>query len=234
MSVARRARSFASRVLRRGPGLVRLEVPGTDHAIFARPETSDLAAFEHVFGGAYALDLPRQPRLILDLGANVGYASVYFALRWTTARVLAVEPEPSNVAVLRRNAASLPRVEVVEAAVWPRPGRVVLEDVGKGFWGMRVRDAGDGRDVPAVTIPELLARADADWADLVKIDIEGSELDLFSEETDWIANVGALALELHDRFRPGCRDAVDQAIARSGVRFREFHHGEDVVFVRDL
>jgi FkbM family methyltransferase len=212
---------------------VRLAVPGTQHSVLARAEGSDLAAFHHVFGGAYELELPQEPRLIFDLGANVGYASVYFALRHPGARILAVEPVPANAALLRRNVASLPRVEVVEAAAWPRPGRLELADPGKGYWGMRVHAAGHGGAVRAVTVKELLEHATASRVDLVKIDIEGSELELFSENTDWVAGVGTLVLELHDRFRPGCREALDRALARSGVHFRELRRGEDVVFVRD-
>ena len=98
---------------------------------------------------------------------------------------------------------------------------------------MRVQAAGKGGKVRAVTIEELLKRTNADWVDLAKVDIEGSERELFSENTGWLERVGALVLELHDRFRPGCRGALDDAIARSGVRFREFHKGEDVVFLRD-
>jgi FkbM family methyltransferase len=220
-------------MLRRGAGLVKLGVPGTEHVVFARPDTSDLASFDHVFGGAYALELPHDPRLIFDLGANAGYAAVYFALRWPRVRVLAVEPDPSNAALARRNTAPLPQIDVVEGAVWPRREQLVVEDVGKGAWGMRVRESGEGRRVNAVTIAELFERVGADWVDLVKIDIEGSELALFSEQTDWIPRVGALVLELHDRFRPGCRDAVERALAGSGVSFRELRHDEDVVFIRE-
>lgn len=228
-------RSLVSRALRRtrGTDLIELSVPETTHTVYARPGTSDLAAFEGVFGGAYAVHLRTEPRLIFDLGANVGYASIYLALRYPSARVLAVEPEASNAAVARRNAASFPQVEVVEGAVWPRPGRVELDDVGKGYWGMRVHASDDPGGVRAVTIQELLDRAAANWVDFVKIDIEGSELELFSEETEWLEAVGALMLELHDRFRPGCRDAVERAIARSGVRFSELHHGEDVLLIRE-
>lgn len=227
-------RSLVSRALQRArdANLIELSVPGTTHTVYARPETSDLAAFEGVFGGAYAVDLPTVPQLILDLGANVGYASVYFALRWPGARVLAVEPEPSNVALLRRNVAYLPQIEVVEGGIWPRPGRLEVEDAGKGYWGMRVRATNDAHGVRAVTVRELLERAGADWVDFVKIDIEGSELELFSEETEWLGAVGALMLELHDRYRPGCREAVEQAIARSGVAFRALYQGGDVLFVR--
>jgi FkbM family methyltransferase len=146
--------------------------------------------------------------------------------------VLAVEPEPTNAALLRRNVAALPRVDAIEGAVWPRPGRVAAVDVGKGKWGHRVVDDPRGR-VRAYTVAELLARAGADGADLVKIDVEGSELELFSENTEWVGRTRAFAIELHDRFRPGCREALDGAVARSGVSFRELELGESVVLVRD-
>jgi FkbM family methyltransferase len=220
-------------LLRRRPELLALPVPGSEHRVFARTGTSDLAAFRHVFEGGYALELPIEPRVIFDLGANVGYTSVYFARRWPGARVLAVEPVPANAALLRRNVAAFSQVEVVERAIWPSSGWLGIDDVGKGYWGMRVRRGGRGRRVRAVTVSQLFTRAGADWADLVKIDIEGSELELFSEETEWLSHVGALVVELHDRFRPGCRDAVERAVARSGAAFHEMKYGADVLLVRE-
>jgi FkbM family methyltransferase len=207
-------------------------VPGLDAPLLARIGTSDLAAFRQVFGlGGYALELPFEPRVILDLGANVGYTAVDFALRYPAARVVAVEPEPSNAAVLRRNVAALQRIDVIEGAVWPHGGRLETVDAGKGKWGHRVREEGRGR-VRAYSVQELLARVGAGEADLVKIDIEGSELELFSENTEWVGRTKAIAIELHDRFRPGCREALDGALARSGTAFRESTFGESVVFVR--
>jgi FkbM family methyltransferase len=216
-----------------GEDLVTLYPPGTEQRLFARAGTSDLAAFEHVFGGAYALELTVKPRVIVDLGANVGYASVFFALRYPGARVLAIEPEPSNIVLLRRNVASLPSVEVIEGAAWPHAGLLMLEDPGKGRWGFRVREVGEHGTVRGVTVPDLIERAGGGFVDLLKIDIEGSELELFSDATGWLDQVGVLVIELHDRFRPGCREAVDRAFAAAGPRFRETQRGEDVLFVRD-
>lgn len=219
------------RLLRRRPAVLELAVPGSDLRVVARPDGSDLASFEHVFAGAYDVELSNEPRLILDLGANAGYASVFFALRYPQARVLAVEPVPANAAIVRRNVAALEQVEVVEAAVWPRRTTVALHDPGKSYWGMRVFESESG-DVQTVTMPELLERAGVDTIDLLKIDIEGAERELFSENTDWLARVRLLVLELHDRFVPGCRAALDEAIRRSGVRFEERSRGEDVLFIR--
>lgn len=236
--MAGRVGRLARRALRKGgfvvgEDLVTLYPPGDEHRLFARAGTSDLAAFEHVFSGAYALELPVEPRVIVDLGANVGYASVFFALHYPGARVLAIEPEPSNIALLRRNVASLPAVEVIEGAAWPHAGWLMLEDPGKGRWGFRVREVGEHGTVRAVTVPDLIEQAGGGFVDLLKIDIEGSELELFSEATNWLDQVGALVIELHDRFRPGCRDAVDRALATAAPRFRETQRGGDVLFVRD-
>jgi FkbM family methyltransferase len=207
---------------------LRLTVPGTSYRVAARRKGSDRASFDHVFAGAYELDLPTQPELIVDLGANAGYASVFFALRYPSARVIAVEPVPENAKLVRKNVARLGRVDVVEAAAWPRPAQLALVDPGKGYWGMRVTEDPSGA-VAAVTVPDLLQRAGAECIDILKIDIEGAEEQLFSENTGWLERVRVLVLELHDRFVPGCRAALDAAIERSGVRFYELQRGEDVL-----
>jgi FkbM family methyltransferase len=213
--------------------LVTLTSPSWRVPVVARSGTSDLAAFRYVSAGAYELELPHPPRLIIDLGANVGFASVDFASRYPGSTVLAVEPHPDNVTLLRRNVRSLSQVDVIEGAAWPHPGQLVLEDPGKGFWGFRVSEpSGEGGAVPAVTIPQLLARAGAESIDLLKVDIEGSEVELFSEDTEWLGHVRVVAIELHDRFRPGCRAAVDAALWRTGATFHEQSRDELTVFSR--
>jgi FkbM family methyltransferase len=207
---------------------VKLTVPGSHYRVVARREGSDRASFEHVFGGAYELDVPTEPKLIVDLGANAGYASVFFALRYPSARVVAVEPVPDNAKLVRKNVSRIGRVDVVEAAAWPRTVRLTLVDPGKGYWGMRVAEDPAGA-IAVVTVPDLLERAGADRIDILKVDIEGAEEQLFSENTGWLERVGLLVVELHDRFVPGCRAALDGALERSGVRFHEQQRGEDVL-----
>jgi FkbM family methyltransferase len=213
--------------------LVTLTDPAWRVPVVARRHTSDLAAFRAVSDGAHRVELPAGPELIIDLGANVGYVSVDFASRYPGTRVLAVEPHPANVEILRLNVRSLPEVDVIEAAAWPRPGTLVLEDPGKGFWGYRVRESGAGRGtVRAVTIPELLSEAGAETIDLLKVDIEGSELELFSGDVDWLARVRVLAIELHDHFRPGCREALEAALGRTRATFHDESRGGLTVFRR--
>jgi FkbM family methyltransferase len=212
-------RAFLRR--RRKQGMIELRIPRVAHPLHLRAGTSDLWMFEEVFiDGEYALPNELHPRLILDVGANAGFASVYFANRYPQARILAVEPDPSNVELLRRNVAAYPQVEVVHGAVWFESTTLGLDDRGDKS-GIQVR-AEAGGDVRALTIDELLALANSSRVDILKLDVEGAEKELFEHNPAWLANVGVLMIELHDRFKPGCSKAVYSALVRHD--FRELRH----------
>lgn len=210
------------------PGeVVVLDVPDIDTPLAARIGTSDLHALNEVLlAGDYDFDLPRlEPRLVIDGGANVGYASVLFATRWPRARVIAVEPESSNVAMLRRNVSHLPNVEVVPAALWPRSGWLRIANPQAAAWSVRVVEAahGPGPAVRATTVSELLASCGASVIDLLKLDIEGAERELFAQGADeWLARV--LIIELHDE-RPGTTETFHRAVERHGFRVLERRKG---------
>jgi FkbM family methyltransferase len=208
-------------------GFYTLYLPGVDAPLYARPGTSDLMAFHAIFGRRqHAVDLGFVPRVVFDLGANVGYAAVDFALRYPGARVVAVEPERANVEMMRLNVAPYPQIDVVEAAVWPRPGTLVLEAAEVGEVGFRVREVDASKDaVAAVTVPALMERAGVDAVDVVKIDIEGSEVELLTEEADWLGAVRAVVVEFHDWFRPGAEKAGEAALERADLAFYEDHGG---------
>lgn len=206
---------------RKKRGMIELRIPTLAHPLHLRAGTSDLYMFEEVFiDGEYAIPKELHPKLILDVGANVGFASVYFANRYPGARILAIEPDLSNVELLRKNVAPYPGVEVVHAAVWFESTTVGLDDRGDKS-GIQVR-AGEGGSVRAMTIAEVLAMAGTSRVDILKLDIEGAEKELFEHDPAWLANVGVLMIELHDRFKPGCSKAVYSALVRHD--FRELRH----------
>ena len=75
-------------------------------------ERSDLSVLEEVFlNKEYALDIPA-PDVVLDLGANIGAASVYFAQAWPKARIYAVEPHPEIYTRTPRKHGALSRYRV--------------------------------------------------------------------------------------------------------------------------
>lgn len=210
---------------RKKHGTITLHIPGVPHPLHLRAGTSDLYMFEEVFlQGEYAIRQQLDPKLILDVGANVGFASVWFANRYPDAQIIAVEPDASNIAVLRKNVEPYPNVRVVEGAVWYESATVALDDQGDKS-GIRVR-AGDG-GVRAMTVEEIAGTA---AIDILKLDVEGAEKELFEHNPTWLANVGVLMIELHDRFKPGCSKALYSALIRHD--FRELRHQTANWYVR--
>ncbi len=182
---------------------------GPVHYRFNRGDLQSLR--EVLIEEVYACDLPFQPKTMLDLGANIGLASVWFSRRIrgdsTSANqgflVMAVEPMPENAVLAGRNFQDnqIPG-EVIQAAVAQRSGQARFEVRAESNLGQLMQEgestASQHIRVPVIGIRELLDRFPAGCVDLVKMDIEGGEQDLLGHETDWLGRVKALMVEWHD------------------------------------
>jgi FkbM family methyltransferase len=174
----------------------------------AGKSSSDRAVLDQVFiHPEYEPIALENPTTIIDLGANVGYSSAYFLSRYPCAKVVAVEPDRENFLICRQNLALYgSRATVLHGAAWPE--RQVLA-VKKGVfrdgreWATQVcsptnPESGDPI-VQGYDMVSLIALADSYEVDLLKIDIERSELELFSRNTAvWIPRIRNICIELHD------------------------------------
>jgi len=219
--------------------VAKVDVPGIREPVGVRPETTDPPTFDQVFiRQEYDIELPLAPRLIVDAGANVGFTAIWFANRYPEAKVIAIEPDAANFKLLRENATPYPSVELIQAGVWSRSChlRIVTHDATGRFlgeWGYRVEETDQPGDktLPAVTLGEVLRNSGQFTLDVLKLDVEGAEREIFSASCDdWLPRTNVLMVELHDRFQPGCSDAFFSA-----VRAQEFHHaqrGQTQIFIR--
>jgi FkbM family methyltransferase len=163
---------------------------------------------------------------ILDCGANIGLASLFFKRRYPAARITAFEADPAIAAMLaenvRRNGAA--DVEVVAAAVWTAGGEVTFRPDGADS-GAVASLAGapeaDAIRVPTIRLAERLA---AERIDLLKLDIEGAETEVLEDCASALGNVGALLLEVHE-FDPSKRrsPALLQLLGDSGFTYAVTH-----------
>jgi FkbM family methyltransferase len=164
------------------------------------------ALYEVFITGEYALlGVSEPPAFIIDGGANVGMASLYFLGRYPAARVIAVEPDPANFEICCRNLRPYgDRVNVIQGAIWETEGRLGLKQNPNGDeWCTEVRDDNAG-PVKALTMPWLLAQSDGQIG-LLKLDIEGSEAKVFAAGTEkWLPWVRNIAIELHGDERKAC------------------------------
>jgi FkbM family methyltransferase len=125
-------------------------------------------------------------RIFFDIGANVGFYTVLGAKRvGSDGHVYAFEPLPANVAALNRNLelSGLTGVTVIPHAVADRGGPMWLVVARESFWGRLStlpppRNAIGTIPVLCVSIDEIVSTGDVAPPDVVKIDVEGAELDV--------------------------------------------------------
>ena len=107
------------------PGSVfRIQPRSSMHPLFVRRGSSDVDVFDQIFiqHEYRCLDDLTEVRLVIDCGANVGYSSAYFLSRHPKSRIVAIEPDPENFAMLRRNLAPYgSRVNLIHAGVLVAP-----------------------------------------------------------------------------------------------------------------
>jgi FkbM family methyltransferase len=260
MSMWRTARTFYSDAARGGFGFavggLREKLGRTDtiaislkdgRRVHVRPGDSDFATLRQVFReSSYELETqPVRDRIdaryrallaekvipvIVDAGANIGAATLWFRARYPAATVVAIEPDPANAAMLRRNVEADPGVIACEAAIGSRPGHVSITREHRASWGAQTTR--DEAGCPIVTVAEACGKVPGGRLFIVKVDIEGFESDLFADGTDWIDDAFVIYVEPHDWMLPG--KGTSRAFqAEFGRRDYELHlRGENLVYVR--
>lgn len=223
---------------------VPVRLPSGD-IIFARARSSDFSVLRQAFvHGDYCLHTSVQQRVgdryaeivaagsvpvIVDAGANIGAASIWFKTAYPEAAVVAIEPESANAAMCRKNVASKSNMWVLEAAVGGAPGFVSVIEADEA-WAVQTERSRQGLRI--VTVGDAVSEVANGTLFIVKIDIEGFESDLFAANTDWIDDAYVVYIEPHDWMIPGGKTS-------RGFQ-REFGHrdfdmllsGENVVYIR--
>jgi FkbM family methyltransferase len=146
------------------------------------------------------------PRLMIDAGANIGMASLYFLNRYPGLRIVAIEPDPDTFEICRMNLAPYrDRVVLIKGAIWSTCGQVVLAQ-GELEWNTHVKpvengaaqNGADGPSVQSYDVPALIAAGGGGMVDFLKVDIEGGELELFGKNTElWLPAIKNIAIEFH-------------------------------------
>jgi FkbM family methyltransferase len=188
----------------RRPMVVEADLHSFGGPVRLRSHTTDVSVLsELVVCGAYDAVADRADlgvRTVLDLGANVGLTARWMAARWPGSRIVCVEPEAGNAAVLRHNVAALEGVTVVEACVGAFERTVELTTTtGEHGFSMSCWP-GNGVSSEVVTMDQVLIAGDIETIDLLKCDIEGAERELFSDCRTWIGRVDLAVVECHDGF----------------------------------
>jgi FkbM family methyltransferase len=172
-----------------------------------RKKSTDLEVFVGIYGKnnyrSKSLNKLR-PEVIVDIGCNNGVSLVAFKADYPNSRIIGIEPDPGNYAQAILNVQGLENVEVINEAVWHSNGSLELKDNGKGDFAFSFVTKGKTiAVVNTVTIDSLMKRMNINNIDLLKIDIEGGEYDLFKfGNNEWLSKVKCIVIELHNWIHP--------------------------------
>lgn len=171
-------------------------------SLFGRPlEYLDSSSFyflnEEIFEKeVYAFNPRRSNPRIIDGGANIGLSSIYFARKYPAAVITAFEPDPTVAATLKKNL-KLQNITNVEArleALWSCDAELAFDVEGAD--GGRIAEASPKSiQVQAVNMGNLLNEP----VDFLKLDVEGSELEILKSCRGKLRMVEKAFIEYHSR-----------------------------------
>lgn len=211
--------------------VIEFSIPEVPHPIKLRNDTSDIPTFYQIFYRKdYNINFPFEPKTIVDLGANIGLAAVYFKSRFPAATIISVEPDPENFAMLLENTKAYSNIYCLNNGIWNKPAFLEIKDPGYGKWGLMMNEVGQKNDhtVEAITVNDILMQFNMARIDILKIDIEGSEKELFEINFEnWLPKVNMLIIELHDHMRKGCSKSFFKAMTT--YDFSMYHSGENLI-----
>jgi FkbM family methyltransferase len=166
-----------------------------------RPFDGDIfILYEVLLGESYSIPdellPPEQVYCIVECGANIGITSLLFASRYPNATIYSIEPHPSNFALLKRNVSNESRIVPINAAVVGLARPSVHLSADRPAWGNSLNTNNVGFEVPAITISEMCKIHDLSRLDLLKVDIEGAEREVFAN-AEFLPRVRLGVIELH-------------------------------------
>jgi len=235
--------------------MMTLSIAGHRRKLYYRAGTSDERVIDQIFCNQ-DYDLRRLRRfpeiidfltlakghgkrpLIVDAGANIGASTIYFAANIPDGLIVAIEPEVHNYCLLVENTRML-RVEPFQAAVSANTTKLRVVDPGEGYWGYRTEplkgdESDESDDVTSIVMSDIFARHGRTcFPFIVKIDIEGAEADLFSDNIEWVARTPIIIVELHDWLLP--KKGIGHTFLRA-IAFldRDFIHiGENIFSIEN-
>lgn len=147
-------------------------------------------------------EVVKGPRVrILDCGAHIGIATLYYKSVYPQAHITCFEPNPASIAFLKENISqnNLDTIDVVPAAVWNTDGTISFSH-SMWSWGDHVRtDATNNTfEVKSTRLLKYLQEP----VDILKIDIEGAEEAVIKDIDPYLKNVQAIVMEYHSNLKP--------------------------------
>lgn len=209
--VRSRSIPFTADIVRQSPtlSLARLRWSGRD-IVYRKGTTDPFVLYQVLLKSGkkaeYYLPRPLRPKVILDIGSNIGASIIYFHRQYPDANIIGFEPHPGTFRILQENVGHMPNVRIFNYALGASRQRIAVRAGKVNFAAFNTSGRFKDREEPGATVEcnvrrldEVLREIGIAQVDLIKIDCEGAEAEIFSTLPDAILNhCQWIVGELHD------------------------------------
>lgn len=186
------------------------------HHIFFRQNTKDYETFEEIFiSKIYNLELTFNPVNIIDAGANVGFASLFFKIKYPKSEIVALEIDDNNTSTAKKNLQNYNSIDFINKGLYYKNGKFKVENPYNATNSFVLKEVNDNSDfdLESITIDQIIKNKKWDYIDILKMDIEGAEKELFeSNYESWLPKVKVIFIETHDRMKRNCAYTIFNTI----------------------
>ncbi len=178
-------------------------------SLIFRTGTSDAHLIEKIlikplYKCEYYIPNMKTPKMILDIGANIGVSTLFFKSIFPEAKIYAVEPFPENVDLLRENIKGIDGLTIIDKGLGEKDGYKIyyFSDTETNFGGGTFQKIGHNPEkkynLEVMSFKTLINKYNIDKIDLIKIDTEGSEYEILTNIPSEVFNdVSYIVGELH-------------------------------------
>lgn len=185
--------------------------------IIIRWNSSDVNVYYHtLIQKEYDFPFTINPANIIDAGANIGLSSVLLKKKYPSARVICIEPESGNFELLKRNTSGFEDVYLHQNGLWSKSAYLNIINPNQSNWAFITQETDDENnyDVHSVSIKDIMNQYEIDTIDILKVDIEGSEMELFSRNAhEWLGATKLIIIEIHS---PPYRKICERKLSEFG------------------
>ena len=170
--------------------------------------------------------------LIIDCGSNIGAVTYFFSHEFPKAKVVGIELEHSNFELAQKNNANNPNVKTIHAAIGPDKGSVDIanpNETNKDAFQTKLSSKNATGSINMISISNIQELYPDTIPFITKVDIEGFEGQLFSNNTQWMDGFYLIALEVHDWMLPN-QGISKNFLSEHSKLNRDFYLRGDTVF----
>lgn len=161
--------------------------------------------------------------LIIDAGANIGIFTAICqggggGTKVPCMDVIAIEPDEDNFKILQQNIQTGKAANCILGGLWGHSGRLKIDNKQDKEYAYTTSEASlQDKGIRAYSMQEIIQQYGVSKIDVLKMDIEGAEYEVFMEKPEeWLDIVECIIIEIHDWLKPHAYELINSKLAENG------------------